>query len=101
MNLDWFRQHLLACPFKYITGFDCPGCGLQRSFLELLQGNIKDSFFLYPALFPILITFIFLAFHLKFRVPNGAKILMGLIIFSSTIIVISYILKEVQFHTTM
>ncbi|HET6990424.1 MAG TPA: DUF2752 domain-containing protein, partial [Bacteroidia bacterium] len=80
-------------------GIDCPGCGLQRSFLELLQGNIRESFFLYPALFPILITFIFLAVHLKFRLPNGAKILTGLFIFSATVIMISYILKQVHFHS--
>lgn len=98
MNLDWFRQHLLACPFKYITGIDCPGCGLQRSFLELLRGNVRESFFLYPALFPIIILVIFLTFHLKFRIPNGSKILMGLIIFSSLTIVISYILKQFYFH---
>lgn len=99
MNLDWFRQHLLACPFKYITGIDCPGCGLQRSFLELLQGNIQKSFLLYPGLIPFLITLVFLILHLRFRFVNGAKILLALFIFSGSIIVISYILNQVRFHS--
>jgi hypothetical protein len=97
MNLDWLRQHLLACPFKYITGIDCPGCGLQRSFIELLEGNIRESFFLYPALFPLIITTLFLVFHLNFRIPNGSRIMMGLFIVTTSVIVISYILKQVQF----
>ncbi|PHX82065.1 MAG: hypothetical protein CK539_06580 [Flavobacteriales bacterium] len=99
MNLDWFRQHMLACPFKYITGYDCPGCGLQRSFIELLNGNIRECFSLYPPLFPIIILVIILIFQLKFRKPFGSKILIGLIIFSSLVIVISYILKQVYFHS--
>ncbi len=27
------------CIFKYIMHFDCPGCGLSRSFLNLSHGN--------------------------------------------------------------
>ncbi|WP_093365506.1 DUF2752 domain-containing protein [Psychroflexus sediminis] len=28
------------CPFHFLTGFHCPGCGSQRAFHEILHGNI-------------------------------------------------------------
>ena len=32
----WFPR----CPFKLVTGLDCPGCGSQRSIHALLTGDI-------------------------------------------------------------
>lgn len=38
------------CPFKWITGWDCPGCGSQRAFHALLHGHpwqaLKYNFFM-------------------------------------------------------
>lgn len=44
------------CPSKYITGFDCPGCGLQRAIHSLLNGNLSNAFN-YNQLFFILIPY--------------------------------------------
>lgn len=30
------------CMFKWITGWDCPGCGSQRAFEALLAGNFRE-----------------------------------------------------------
>jgi hypothetical protein len=57
--ISWLRDHLLPCPFKYITGLDCPGCGFQRAVLALAQGNFEQSFRLYPPAIPLLLLFIF------------------------------------------
>lgn len=40
------------CPFKLITGLQCPGCGFQRALHALLQGDVAAAarynfFFLY------------------------------------------------------
>jgi hypothetical protein len=35
--------HLLPCPFKLLTGCDCPACGTQRSVLQLLKGDVAGS----------------------------------------------------------
>jgi hypothetical protein len=35
---------LPICPFKYLTGFYCPGCGGQRAFHHLLHGNFLEAF---------------------------------------------------------
>ena len=31
---------LPSCPFRTLTGFDCPGCGTLRGLHQLLHGNI-------------------------------------------------------------
>lgn len=38
-------EHALMpkCPFKLLTGLDCPGCGFQRAMHALLHGNIKEA----------------------------------------------------------
>jgi len=72
---------------------DCPGCGAQRAFIELLRGHLKQSFLMYPALIPIFIMLIYLALHLKFKYINGAENLKRLFILNASIIVFNYIYK--------
>lgn len=38
------------CPFHYLTGFDCPGCGSQRAIHHLLHFRLVDAFFSNPLL---------------------------------------------------
>ncbi len=95
---DWLENHLLTCPYKAMSGYDCPGCGMQRSFIALLRGNLPDSLSLYPALLPIIFTLIFLLLHLKFQFKNGAMILMYSFIGSTAIVIISFIIKVAGGH---
>lgn len=39
MALHWMPQ----CPFKALTGWQCPGCGNQRLVHTLLQGKIVEA----------------------------------------------------------
>lgn len=94
--ITWLQEHQLPCLFKTITHFDCPGCGLQRSFILLLSGNIADSFMIYPALLPIFFLFFFLVIHLTNKIKNGAVILKYLYFFCAGIVLISYIYKTVN-----
>jgi hypothetical protein len=34
----------IPCFFSYVFDIHCPGCGLTRSFIEILQLNFKKSF---------------------------------------------------------
>ncbi len=56
-----------VCMTKQIAGIDCPGCGGQRAFHELLNGHFvaagKLNIFIY--FFVPLLTYIFLLFALK------------------------------------
>ena len=91
--IQWLENHLLSCPYKTITGIDCPGCGMQRAFIELLKGNCVESFHLYPALIPVLLTLCITFLHLFFKFKNGAFIIKYSFVISITVIVISYIIK--------
>jgi hypothetical protein len=84
-----------------MSGLDCPGCGMQRSFLALLRGDLAESFSLYPALLPILLTFILLLLHLKFQFKKGAMIVMYSFIGATAIVIISFIIKvaHLPFHS--
>lgn len=89
----WLESHMLSCPYKKYLGIDCPGCGLQRSFIELLKGNFMESLKLYPALLPLILTLIMLALHLVFKYRNGASYVKWSFIFTVTVIVISFAFK--------
>ena len=91
--IEWLTDRLAPCFYKQCLGIDCPGCGMQRAFIELLKGNLWESIKLYPALIPTIIMFIYLVMHLIFKYRNGANILKFLFIFNVSIVVINYIYK--------
>lgn len=91
--IGWLEQHQLPCIFKKLTHFDCPGCGFQRSFVALLQGNMVESFKIYPALLPILLLFCLLAVRLITKNESYNTALKYLFLFCASIIVVSYIYK--------
>lgn len=93
--VHWLENHLMTCPYKALTGFDCPGCGMQRSFIELLKGNIVDSLYLYPALLPTIFTLLFTAAHLIFKFKNGPAVIKYSFISTVIIVLISYTIKMI------
>ena len=38
------------CPFRFLTGLTCPGCGGTRALHQLLHGNFETAFTLNPLL---------------------------------------------------
>lgn len=42
-----------SCMFRHLTGVDCPGCGLTRSFVHVARGDICEAF-RFNAMGPIL-----------------------------------------------
>ena len=44
------------CPFKMLTGFPCPGCGITKSLVYLYEGNFYKSIS-YHVLGPFVIAF--------------------------------------------
>lgn len=43
-----------VCPFRALTGFNCPGCGTARGLHQLLHGNVLAAFELNPLLVLVL-----------------------------------------------
>ena len=97
--IGWLEQHQLPCLFKQLTHLDCPGCGLQRSFLLLLSGDVTGSFKMYPALFPVLLLFVFLILQVMIKVKNGTAILKYSYFFCAGLILLSYIYKLISTQT--
>ncbi|HWD90553.1 MAG TPA: DUF2752 domain-containing protein [Mucilaginibacter sp.] len=93
--IEWLQNHLLACPFKKLTGIDCPGCGFQRSVLALMQGHLKDSLHLYPATIPLLLTAAYVLPDRKFHYDQRDTVKKILFYITGAIIIIAYLVKMV------
>ena len=91
--ISWLENNMLSCPYKKYFGFDCFGCGMQRSIVSLLKGNVIESFFFYPALIPMILLFLFLILHIIFKFKNGAAWLKYHFIFVVAIVLINFIYK--------
>jgi hypothetical protein len=39
-----------VCPFRFLTGFTCPGCGSTRALHQILHGHFATAFTLNPLL---------------------------------------------------
>jgi len=91
--ISWLEDNMLACPYKKYFDLDCMGCGMQRSLIALLKGDIVGSFYLYPALIPMILMFIFLIAHLIFKFKNGALILKYFFIITVAIVFVNFIMK--------
>ena len=47
-----------SCTFKRMTGWDCPGCGLTRSFISFAHGDLRAAWQFNPAswfFFPLVV----------------------------------------------
>ena len=91
--IRWLQNHLLTCPFKKITGIDCPGCGFQRSVLTLVQGNLKDSLRLYPATIPLFVAAAYVLLDCKFYFDKKGIVKKTLYMITGAVIISSYIMK--------
>jgi Protein of unknown function (DUF2752) len=94
--ITWLQQHQLPCLFKQITHFDCPGCGLQRSSIALLKGDISESLSFYPATIPIAVLFLFTLVQLMVKLKSGTTIIKYLFYSCASIIFIHYIYKTIN-----
>ncbi len=67
---------MIPCLSKTLFGIECLGCGFQRSFLLLLQGDFTASFQMYPALFSSLLFLGFLSFHFIYKGIISQKLIV-------------------------
>ncbi|SHJ10435.1 Protein of unknown function [Cruoricaptor ignavus] len=87
------EEFMIPCLIKAITGFDCPGCGAQRSFWLLLNGEFSEAFQAWPAIYTMLI-FSILAVIAYFDGKHTYKLpLTVLTVLNVVIILATYFLK--------
>jgi hypothetical protein len=61
------------CPSKWLTGYDCPGCGTLRASHALLHGNFAAAWSYNPALFFAIPAIIFFSGASHYKQGSLAK----------------------------
>ena len=84
---------MLPCLNKYFFGFDCPGCGLQRSIAFLLQGEFWSAAKIFPAIYTMIALAALILLHLLDRSRNYQRAVTGAAVANASVIIISYFYK--------
>jgi hypothetical protein len=94
--IDWLEHHLFSCFFKSHFGIECPGCGMQRSFIALLRGNIEESINYHIALIPLIITILLLFIQLKIKHKQGGYWVMWAFVFTTVATIVQYMMRQFE-----
>lgn len=84
---------MLPCLSKKLFGIDCFGCGIQRAVVLLFQGEFEAAFFMYPAIYTMLLFFLFIGINFIDKSRNYHKIIMTLGVITAIMMVTSYFYK--------
>lgn len=87
------EDYMLPCLNKKFLGFECMGCGLQRSVVLLINGQLLEAFFMYPALYTIIALFGFIIINHFKNYKYGNKIIIILALLNVVVIIGSFLLK--------
>ncbi|GAB3934320.1 DUF2752 domain-containing protein [Larkinella terrae] len=81
------------CPFRLLTGLECPGCGSQRCLHQLLHGHMERAYGYNPLMvlsIPYVVTGLLLeytplrtkhsAFHQRFYGKTASRIAFGMVV---------------------
>ncbi len=90
------EDYMIPCLNKKLFGFECLGCGLQRSLVLMWHGEFVEAFKMYPAIFTLIPLFILIGINFFYKFKYSNKIINVLAIISVTTIIISYIIKLIN-----
>lgn len=88
------QKYMLPCLSKTLFGLECLGCGFQRGFVLLLQGDLSGSFKMYPAIFTTLLFLGILLLNLIDGKRNYKKIIIGSAILNGAFMIAGYFFKH-------
>lgn len=87
------ENDMLPCLNKQVLGVECPGCGLQRSVLLLLDGDFTAAFYMYPAVYPMILLLLFLLVDQFIKIKYNNTISIALMISTVTLILANFLYK--------
>ncbi len=87
------KSFFVPCPIKLLTGFDCPGCGFQRSIWAFFSGEFQESFKFYPPMLLFLVSFLAALLTYLFNWNSESKGLKAVYISTGMVVVINYLYK--------
>ncbi len=98
LQLFWLlpEKFMLPCFSKQVMGIECPGCGLQRSLVLLLQGDIVASIQMYPGLLPMITLFGFMALNRFIPFRRANMVIVGLAGLTVLAILGNFLLKIIN-----
>lgn len=83
---------LEACPFVLLTGFPCPGCGLTRAGLSVLQFRFIDAWHYNPCIYLIILVAGWLLIR-RYLIQKPTRYLYVYVIVCTILIVGVYIFR--------
>lgn len=87
------EDFMLPCLTKKFFGIECFGCGFQRSMALIYKGEFIAAFYMYPAIYTLILFAGFLIFNMFFKIKYAEKIKLILVVLNVVIIVTSYFIK--------
>ena len=87
------EEYMLPCLNKKLFGIDCMGCGMQRSISLILHGNLVEAFYMYPAIYTLILLFGVIAINTFKNFKYANKIIIILAILNVIIIIGNFIMK--------
>lgn len=90
------EDYMLPCFIKKYTGVECLGCGIQRALALVIDGEFVAAFFMYPAIYTLILLFFTILSRFFYTFKYQAKIINGLTILNIVIIFVNYILKIIN-----
>ncbi|WP_316931707.1 DUF2752 domain-containing protein [Cellulophaga lytica] len=78
---------------KKFFGVDCPGCGIQRSISLILQGDFSGAFYMYPAIYSLILLFGFIGVNHFYKIKYANKIIISLLVINFVLVFTNYINK--------
>lgn len=87
------EEYMLPCMNKKYLGFECMGCGIQRSLALLIRGEFIEAFLMYPGIYPLIGLLGFIIINQFKSIKYANFIIPALAILTVGTIIISYIIK--------
>lgn len=91
------EDYMLPCLSKKLFGVDCFGCGIQRSLVLLMKGEFEAAFYMYPAIYSMILFFLFIGVSLIDKSRSYHKIIVFFGIVTAFIMVFSYFYKLLHY----
>lgn len=88
---------MLPCLNKKLFGFECMGCGMQRSISLIMHGDFVSAFYMYPAIYTLMLLLGVIAVNAFKSFNNANKIIAILAILNGIIIIVNFIIKTFLF----
>ena len=96
LAIEFSEAEMLPCLSRQLLGLECPGCGLQRSVALLLNGQVAESFLMYPGLYPMMLFFAFAAVDRFAGFRQGPRITSALGLLTVGTILVNFLLKIIN-----